>query len=852
MEVNPTARSLSAKATVMVSNLAETPLRSIWFSLDWNRPASGLEGDYSIEVLEVSQGKRTVGWCYGTRDRSCLEVILASPLRPREKTAITMVYTGAFPFDPKKPQILWPDCYFDWTFGRGLSMPYPRLLALGAAGWQTGAIRDYLAAEYTVTLSLPEAFTVVSSGKVTANEKVPGGSRNIRVHATEARGFGLLMDPRLEVVEGRERGVAVYSYFMPGDAARAERLLQYAKEVIRFYLQEVGFYPGTQLSIAPGFEDSTGGFATTNLMFVHAGKASENFMRWVVAHEIGHQYFGILVGDATEYPKWLTLGLGLWLDKQYSDTAIRDPAVQWSTCRACWAAAGMNTSMLQPVEHLQKADFDWNNAIAHGKSFLLMLSLEREIGRDAMWRVMRGLLREQRGAIVSQEAFRAVCEEEAGKSLQGFFDSWLRDEPTPATDLVVTSDGILRAALPKEEPEAYGRIAIYAGRLIDGTGADPTQHKVVVCEKDRIAEIVDAGTFRPAPATYIIDASAKTVLPGIIDMEVCLFGDGSGTPPTTREEWEARYRQNAQILLNSGVTTVRDVYGGISRVDCPAAGVSVDGLRLREAIHGHAAPRILATGPPIGARESTYFPLISISSPQEATDAVSRAVEEGANLIYFFASNIDLADNPANLSPDTMKALVAAAHERGLRITAESIGLEANRAAVAAGVDCLKHGVYLDDALVSEMRERGTYYVPTLAIFHHYLESAKGGQQRTKVQAIVRAAEDSLRRALKGGVRVVAGSDSGGKGCRHGTMLQEELQLLVATGMAPMEAIRSATAGAAECLGLSNEIGTIGVGKVADVLVVDQNPLSQLSTLLSPNLVIQGGKIAFRRSGETR
>jgi imidazolonepropionase-like amidohydrolase len=442
--------------------------------------------------------------------------------------------------------------------------------------------------------------------------------------------------------------------------------------------------------------------------------------------------------------------------------------------------------------------------------------------------------------------------EEGGKSLEGFFDSWLRDVATTATDLVVTNEGILRAALPREEPEAYGRTAIYAGTLVYGTGADPTRHKVVVCEKGRIAEIVDAKTFRPAPDTYIIDASAKTVLPGLIDVEVCLFGDGSGTPPATREEWEARYRQNARTVLSNGVTTVRDVYGGISRVDCPEAGLSVDGLRLREALRGHPAPRILATGPPIGARESTYFPLIRISSPEEATDAVSRALEEGANLIYFFASNIDLGDNPPNLSQDTMKALVAAGHKRGLRVTAESIGLEANRAAVAAGVDCLKHGVYVDDALVSEMRERGTYYVPTLAIIHHYLESAKGGQQRTKVEAVVRAAEDSLRRALKGGVRVVAGSDSGGKGCRHGTMLQEELQLLVAAGMSPREAIRAATARAAECLGLANDIGAISVGKAADILVVDQNPLSNLSTLSSPNLVIQGGKIVFRRSPETR
>lgn len=401
------------------------------------------------------------------------------------------------------------------------------------------------------------------------------------------------------------------------------------------------------------------------------------------------------------------------------------------------------------------------------------------------------------------------------------------------------------SAEPGSDVPSGATLAIYAGTLIDGTGTDPIRHRVVICRDGRIAAVMDADGFVPESNTCIVDASARTVLPGLIDAEVTLMGDGSGEPPTTRDEWEARYRASAPALLRSGVTTARDVYGGITRVDLPE--LAIQGLRLRDAIGDRPHPRIIATGPPIGSRDSTYFPLIRISSPQEAADAVSQAVEEGAELIYFFASNIGLSDNPPNLSEEAMKALVAAGHKHGLRVTAESIGLEANRRAVIAGVDCLKHGVYLDDAVIAEMQERGTYYVPTLAIFHHYLESAKGTHHYPGIEAYVRVAEHSLQRALRGGVRVVAGSDSGGQGCPHGTMLQEELELLVAAGMTPAEALRSATGTAAECVGLSDDIGTIGVGKRADLLIVARDPLSDISGLRTVDTVIQGGRIVSRK-----
>ncbi len=381
-------------------------------------------------------------------------------------------------------------------------------------------------------------------------------------------------------------------------------------------------------------------------------------------------------------------------------------------------------------------------------------------------------------------------------------------------------------------------LAIYAGTLIDGTGAGPARHKVVVCKERRIAAIADAEGFVPAPSTIIVDASTKTVLPGLTDAEVGLIGDGSGEPPATTAEWEARYRASAPALLCSGVTTARDVYGGISRIDLPE--LRVEGVRLRDAVPEHRSPRIIASGPPIGS-------LIRIASPEEAAAAVDQAIEEGAEFIYFFASDFGLSDNPPNLSEATMKALVTAAHQRGLRVTAESTGLEANRRAVTAGVDCLKHGVYLDDALISEMRRRGTYYVPTLAIFHHYLESARATPHYASIEAYVRSAEESLRRALRGGVRVVAGSDSGGKGCPHGMMLQEELELLVAAGMSPAEAIRSATATAAECVGLADSIGTIAVGKAADLLIVDGDPLSSISALRGVDTVIRGGRVVFHK-----
>jgi imidazolonepropionase-like amidohydrolase len=225
-------------------------------------------------------------------------------------------------------------------------------------------------------------------------------------------------------------------------------------------------------------------------------------------------------------------------------------------------------------------------------------------------------------------------------------------------------------------------------------------------------------------------------------------------------------------------------------------------------------------------------------------------LREGADLIKIETTGAVFSkENPptqVGFTQEEIDALVDEAHRLGLKVAAHAHGTEGIRSALAGGVDSIEHGTYLDDECIDLMLERGTYLVPTFAIFRRVLDST-GDQMPEHVVCQGRDAHEthkqSFLKAYRAGVRIGCGTDFGGPPpMEHGPNALE-LVYLAEAGMAPMDVIVSATGWNADLLGLGEETGTIAAGKLADIIAVDGNPLDDMQTLLDVRFVMKAGEV---------
>ena len=195
-----------------------------------------------------------------------------------------------------------------------------------------------------------------------------------------------------------------------------------------------------------------------------------------------------------------------------------------------------------------------------------------------------------------------------------------------------------------------------------------------------------------------------------------------------------------------------------------------------------------------------------------------------------------------------MQALVDEAHALDRRVICHALGGRGLRIAVEAGVDSIDHGCYLDEEpeLLDMMAQRGIFFVPTFAVYDYHRKSPLP-HVRERAQHLEEHHVASLRRALAAGVKIAAGTDAGGHGHPPNAI---EIACLVRAGMTPLQALRAATGWAAECIGRERDLGTVEKGKLADLVVVDGDPLTDVTVLQNPEriaLVIKGGEIAANR-----
>lgn len=409
-----------------------------------------------------------------------------------------------------------------------------------------------------------------------------------------------------------------------------------------------------------------------------------------------------------------------------------------------------------------------------------------------------------------------------------------------------------------------GLTAIHAGTLFDGMDGSTVSDVTILIRDGRI-EAVGPDVSVPGDAEWI-DLSDWTVLPGFIDMHTHLTGDPEDLG-ADRGAFLFRYPErptlvgvrNAERTLLAGFTTVRDVGADGSTAlalrDAVAEGI-VPGPRMITAIGigttGSHCDRTTGIRP--GTADVDEARRYVFDGPQEAEHMVRTAVRDGADLIKVCATAgvLSLTDDigPPQMSPAELEAVISAANMLNRRVAAHAHGLEGIQNAVRAGITTIDHGSILDDEILQEMNDRGTWLVPTMMAFESVTEMAEAGflppGPTQKTFDITPYVIDSHRRAFAAGVPVAFGTDAGV--FEHGRNARE-FQLMVEAGMSPANALLSATRNAAEALGRSDDLGTVEGEKWADLVAVRGNPLEDISILQEIGFVMKEG-VVYKRDGE--
>jgi imidazolonepropionase-like amidohydrolase len=378
-------------------------------------------------------------------------------------------------------------------------------------------------------------------------------------------------------------------------------------------------------------------------------------------------------------------------------------------------------------------------------------------------------------------------------------------------------------------------------RIIDGRGGVIEQGFVAV-KGNRIAA-VGSGQNTPRPvANEVIDVGGQTLLPGIIDSHVhfSLNGEADPTVSFVRDnDFTIAYmsERNAYQTLLAGVTTARDL-GSPKDIS----------IHLRNAVNKGIVPgpRILSSGKCICMTGGHGWNMgREADGEAEVRKAVREQMRAGADVIKLMSTGGVMTPGVEAGAPQftfqELKAGVEEAHKGGRKVSSHVQGAVGLRNALRAGIDSIEHGISIDAETIAMFLQNNAYLVPTLGAPHNILKNGlAAGIPAFVIEKTEKVAGEhfkSARKAYEAGVVIAMGTDAGTPFNLHGTNMKE-LELLCGIGMSPMEAIISATTTAACLLGLESEIGAVEVGKLADLIVIQGNPLDDITILQKQELIL--------------
>jgi imidazolonepropionase-like amidohydrolase len=377
------------------------------------------------------------------------------------------------------------------------------------------------------------------------------------------------------------------------------------------------------------------------------------------------------------------------------------------------------------------------------------------------------------------------------------------------------------------------RIVFRGGRIFDGTGSDPADGDIAIED----GRFVDVGGGLDGDKA--VDVGGRTILPGLFDCHthVCTSGVDplkSLIQPFSYQFYEAA--RNLDATLRIGITTIREAGGADLGIKQAVEDGLIPGPRMQISIimlsqtGGHGDDWV-----PSGVELPLFVehpgrPSGLVDGPEAMRRKVRELIRDGADVIKVATSGGVLSprDDPrhAHFRPAELEALVEEATAAGIFVMAHAQGADGIKNAVRAGIRSIDHGIFLDDEAIELMKDRGTWFVPTLVAPQGVLDAVDAGVQLPpavvdKARMVVDVHRAAFRHAVEAGVRIAMGTDSGVM--PHGRNLRE-LALMIDGGMTPEAALEAATRSAAQLMGLDRDLGTIEPGKLADLVVVDGDP----------------------------
>ena len=405
---------------------------------------------------------------------------------------------------------------------------------------------------------------------------------------------------------------------------------------------------------------------------------------------------------------------------------------------------------------------------------------------------------------------------------------------------------------------AYSDTIIYSSSFVDVNSGQMVKNKSIRVDQGYIKSI-DNGFIKITKNDNLIDLRGYTLMPGLMDMHVHFgqeYQSKSERPIKVERETSAiMASKHALTTLKAGFTTVRQVG------DSGLIAISLRNLINSGQIIG---PRIFTSGksiattgghadPTNGKDSDSYeYPVAEdgvINGPYDAYTAVRQRYKDGADGIKLTVTGGVLSvaksgDNP-QFTEEEVEAVVKAAKDYGMWVAVHAHGAEGMKRAVIAGVNSVEHGTFMTNEVMDLMIKRGTYYVPTISAGEFVAEKAKIDNYfpeivRPKAASVGPQIGDTFNKAYKRGVKIAFGTDAGVQA--HGTNWKEFVYM-VKFGMPAMETIQSATISTAQMLGIDSTLGSIEVGKIADLIAVDGNPIQDINVMEKISFVMKEGRV---------